>query len=137
MDCDETYMVQSGDSCAAISATYNLTQGQLYTNNPQVDTVGCNNIYVGEVLCVSQKTFAYPLIQLPSSSPNNVAPAPSAGTPSNIPTASASTTPAPVPTSSEEEECDDEEDEEAEYCADDDESPECVYEEDLPYCDEQ
>lgn len=128
-------MVRSGDSCDAISATYNLTQGQLYTNNPQVDTVGCNNIYVGEVLCVSQKTYAYPLILLPSSSPNNVAP--SAGTPSNVPTASVSATPAPAPTSSEEEECDDEEDEEAEYCADDDESPDCVWEDDLPYCDEQ
>lgn len=153
MDCTETYMVLPGDTCNAISATYNLTANQIYVNNPQIDRATCNNLYVGEVLCVSQKTYAYPFLQLPSSSPNNAGQATQTpgSSPSNViasasayPAASTTVTSAPTasPTTTEEEdaseECDDQENtEEVEYCDEDDTSADCVDEEDLPYCDEQ
>jgi LysM repeat protein len=130
MDCQETYTVVSGDTCNGINDKFSLTANQLYANNPQIDTATCNNLYVGEVLCVAQRTFAYPIVQLPSSSPMNapiVSTTPSPEAPAVTPSSSATATPAPAATSATD----------VEYCADDDESPECVWEEDLPYCDEQ
>lgn len=134
MDCQTTYTVVSGDTCNGISSTYNLTSNQLYSNNPQIDVATCNNLYVGEVLCVSEKTFAYPLVQLPSSSPNNaplVSTPPSNDNPASTTWASspsATVTSAPSATATSDD---------VEYCAEDDESADCVWEDELPYCDEQ
>lgn len=133
MDCQETYTVVSGDTCNGINDKYSLTANQLYANNPQIDTATCNNLYVGEVLCVAQKTYAYPFVQTPSSSPNNgpmVSTPPKDAPASTAPVASATVTSAPVATTTASTD-------DVEYCADDDESPDCVWEEDLPYCDEQ
>ncbi|KAI5448910.1 hypothetical protein NCC49_006026 [Naganishia albida] len=130
MDCQETYTVVSGDTCNGINDKFSLTSNQLYANNPQIDTATCNNLYVGEVLCVAQKTYAYPIVQLPSSSPMNapiVSTTPSADA-AQV-TSSATVTPAPPAATASSID--------VEYCADDDESPDCVWEEDLPYCDEQ
>mgnify|MGYP002718973575 CR=1 FL=1 len=141
MDCTETHMVVPGDTCDGISSTYNLTENQIYINNPQVDVATCNNLYVGEVVCVSQKTFAYPLLQLPSSSPNNAGsqPAPTPESPAVTASATATVTSAPtaVPTSDADEDCEDEGEGEVEYCEDGDDSADCVDEDELPYCDEQ
>lgn len=133
MDCQETYTVISGDTCNGINDKYSLTANQLYANNPQIDTATCNNLYVGEVLCVAQKTYAYPFVQTPSSSPNNgpmVSTPPKDAPASTAPVASATVTSAPAATTTASTD-------DVEYCADDDESPDCVWEEDLPYCDEQ
>ena len=139
-------MVIPGDTCDGISSTYNLTANQIYANNPQIDVATCNNLYVGEVVCVAQKTYAYPLLQLPSSSPNNAgqaSPTPESAitaSASNVagPSASATVTAAPSASPTEaSEECEDEDSDEVEYCDEDDTSPECVDEDDLPYCDEQ
>lgn len=138
MDCTETHMVIPGDTCDGISSTYNLTANQIYANNPQIDVATCNNLYVGEVVCVAQKTYAYPLLQLPSSSPNNAGQA--SPTPESAITATASATvtaaPSATPTDASEE-CEDEDSDEVEYCDEDDTSADCVDEDDLPYCDEQ
>jgi len=38
---------------------YGVTNSSLIANNPQIDA-GCDNIYVGEVLCVDTNVFTYP-----------------------------------------------------------------------------
>jgi len=51
-DCDTTYVVQAQDTCDAITAAYGINATLLYGNNPQIDSA-CDNIYVGEVLCIA------------------------------------------------------------------------------------
>lgn len=38
---------------------YGISNETLYANNPQIDAE-CENIYVGEVLCVDTDAFSYP-----------------------------------------------------------------------------
>lgn len=38
---------------------YGISNETLYANNPQIDA-DCENIYVGEVLCVDTDAFSYP-----------------------------------------------------------------------------
>ncbi|KAF8972063.1 hypothetical protein BDZ97DRAFT_1783035 [Flammula alnicola] len=51
-DCSTVHVVASGDACDAIAAQANITTADLLTDNPNV-SVGCTNIYPGEVLCVA------------------------------------------------------------------------------------
>lgn len=47
-DCTTVHVVQNGDSCPTIASQANITDGQLLTDNPNIDS-NCTNIYVGEV----------------------------------------------------------------------------------------
>ncbi|KAG5735178.1 hypothetical protein E4T56_gene1282 [Termitomyces sp. T112] len=51
-DCSTTYRVVADDTCDHIAANHGLNTTILYLNNPQINDE-CTNIYVGEVLCVS------------------------------------------------------------------------------------
>ncbi|KAJ9104948.1 hypothetical protein QFC19_003743 [Naganishia cerealis] len=139
MDCSVVHMVVMDDTCSLIASKYdNLPLSTLYANNPQVDAESCNNLYVGQVLCVSPEQYTYPWIQLPSSGPNRngntdgaataassawVAPS---ETVSSTPTAATTTAAAAATT-----------DGNVEYCDENDQSADCVWEDELPYCDEQ
>ncbi len=46
-------------TCAWIQSMYGISNTTLYSNNPQIDAA-CENIYVGQVLCVDTATFSYP-----------------------------------------------------------------------------
>ncbi|KZT52350.1 carbohydrate-binding module family 50 protein, partial [Calocera cornea HHB12733] len=58
-DCQTTYTVAGGDTCDGITGQFAINSTFLYMNNPQIDS-GCDNIYVGEVLCVGNKVYALP-----------------------------------------------------------------------------
>ncbi|KAJ3576826.1 hypothetical protein NP233_g155 [Leucocoprinus birnbaumii] len=51
-DCTNTYVVQDNDTCDGINAAHGLNSTILYLNNPQINEA-CDNIYIGEVLCVA------------------------------------------------------------------------------------
>lgn len=50
-DCSTTYVVQAKDTCEQINADHSIDFTTLLANNPQIND-NCDNIYVGEVLCV-------------------------------------------------------------------------------------
>jgi len=58
-DCETTYTVAGGDTCDAVTAQFAINSTYLYMNNPQIDAA-CDNIYVGEVLCVGNKLYTLP-----------------------------------------------------------------------------
>ncbi|EJT99627.1 hypothetical protein DACRYDRAFT_23701 [Dacryopinax primogenitus] len=58
-DCTTTYTVAGGDSCDAITNQFAINSTLLFLNNPQIDSA-CDNIYVGEVLCVGNQLFTLP-----------------------------------------------------------------------------
>jgi len=58
-DCQSVYTVQGGDSCDAVSLKFGINSTMLQTNNPQIDEA-CDNIYVGEVLCVAPTALVTP-----------------------------------------------------------------------------
>jgi len=58
-DCQSTYTVLEGDSCDAIAQKFGLNDTLLISNNPQIDEA-CDNIYIGEVLCVAQTSLVTP-----------------------------------------------------------------------------
>ncbi|KAH8761309.1 hypothetical protein BGZ57DRAFT_993033 [Hyaloscypha finlandica] len=64
--CGETYTVKSGDTCFAIWTEFGLTEAQLLTLNPTVDS-NCD-IQVGQVLCVSGTGTASTTAAAPASS---------------------------------------------------------------------
>lgn len=148
MDCSTTHTVTIGDTCWGISSRYGVPVETIYGNNPQVDAETCNNIYVGEVLCVAQEKFTYPWVQLPSSAPSSIAKNSGGGAGANSASSSAPTggftavptagptTSAPAATSTTSSDNNIEE-EGVEYCEDGDTSEDCVDEDELPYCDEQ
>ncbi|KZT00336.1 carbohydrate-binding module family 50 protein [Laetiporus sulphureus 93-53] len=51
-DCTDTYVVSDGDDCDIVAARYGINVTLLYENNPQLDA-SCDNMYIGEVLCVA------------------------------------------------------------------------------------
>jgi len=51
LNCDEYYVVVSGDSCAQIESTYGITFAQLYEWNPAIGS-DCQSLYVGYSVCV-------------------------------------------------------------------------------------
>jgi len=58
-DCTKVYTVVANDTCDWIQQTYGITNPTLVANNPQIDAK-CENIYVGEVLCVDTDDYVYP-----------------------------------------------------------------------------
>jgi LysM repeat protein len=58
-DCTKVYTVVGGDTCEWIQEMYGMTPDALWSNNPQINAE-CNNIYIGEVLCVDTETMNYP-----------------------------------------------------------------------------
>ncbi|OSD06017.1 carbohydrate-binding module family 50 protein [Trametes coccinea BRFM310] len=110
-DCKTTHVVQQDETCDLITGTYNINATLLYANNPQIDSQ-CDNLYIGEVLCVA------PTVAVPSpiaGSPIPAATIPATATPANVATTSA--TPSPTSSSA------------APTATSDDD-------EDLPWCDE-
>ncbi|KAJ4474446.1 hypothetical protein J3R30DRAFT_3509162 [Lentinula aciculospora] len=99
-DCTTTYAVVAQDTCDSIYSTYGINSTLLYGNNPQIDP-SCDNIYVGEVLCVASTIAAPPA---GSSSVNTAIPSTATAAASAIPTSSIAITSsfvaAPVVTSS-------------------------------------
>ncbi|KAL5504876.1 hypothetical protein ACEPAH_7539 [Sanghuangporus vaninii] len=59
-DCQTTYVVQEGDTCDQIASAHSINTTILYTNNPNIDDA-CSNIYIGEVLCVSDSVLVPPI----------------------------------------------------------------------------
>ena len=53
----EQWLIYS--TCDWIQETYGITNPTLVANNPQIDAK-CENIYVGEVLCVDTDDYVYP-----------------------------------------------------------------------------
>ncbi|KAF8148866.1 hypothetical protein B0H34DRAFT_201220 [Crassisporium funariophilum] len=50
--CARNYTVQSGDFCDKISAEQNVSTHQLATVNSAIVNPACDNLFVGEVLCL-------------------------------------------------------------------------------------
>ncbi|CDO72424.1 hypothetical protein BN946_scf184977.g124 [Trametes cinnabarina] len=122
-DCTNTHVVQKDETCDLITGTYNINATLLYANNPQIDS-SCDNLYIGEVLCVASSVAVPSPIAgspLPAATiPATATPAKAASTTAASTTA-ASTSAAPSPTSSSA----------APTATADDED-----DEDLPWCDE-
>ncbi|WVO18003.1 hypothetical protein L204_105701 [Cryptococcus depauperatus] len=58
-DCTKVYTVVANDTCNWVQQMYGISNETLWANNPQIDAT-CDNIYVGEVLCVDTMSFHYP-----------------------------------------------------------------------------
>ncbi|KAK4687422.1 putative 2-oxoglutarate dehydrogenase E1 component DHKTD1, partial [Tremellales sp. Uapishka_1] len=58
-DCTKVYTIVANDTCEWIEQMYGISNGTLYANNPQINAA-CDNIYVGEVLCVDTQEYTYP-----------------------------------------------------------------------------
>ncbi|KAJ7268979.1 hypothetical protein C8J57DRAFT_329217, partial [Mycena rebaudengoi] len=50
--CMRTYTVVSGDTCSAIESRTGISDAQLHTLNPAINS-GCTNLQVGQTLCLS------------------------------------------------------------------------------------
>ncbi|KAF7334663.1 hypothetical protein MVEN_02296800 [Mycena venus] len=50
--CSQTYTVVSGDTCSAIESKTGVSDAQLHSLNPAINS-GCTNLQIGQVLCVS------------------------------------------------------------------------------------
>jgi len=59
-DCTTTHVIQNTDTCDSILAQFNLNSTILAQNNPNIDSA-CDNLYPGEVLCVSPTVVAPPI----------------------------------------------------------------------------
>ncbi|KAF8996032.1 hypothetical protein BDQ17DRAFT_1411965 [Cyathus striatus] len=93
-DCSTTYVVKAGDQCSQIISNHGLNNTIFEHNNPQINDA-CDNIYIGEVLCVSNTVQVPPL-------PSGTLPAstiPEGATPAN-PVASSSAVAASTPAAS-------------------------------------
>jgi len=68
-DCTKTYTVVAGDVCESVVGAYGIDLPLLYANNPILD-VACDNLYIGEVVCVDNK------YNVPSLAANRTKPVP-------------------------------------------------------------
>ncbi|KAN0104028.1 carbohydrate-binding module family 50 protein [Russula decolorans] len=59
-DCNNTYVVEPNDTCEEVATAHKVDLGVLYHNNPQLNAK-CDNMYIGEVLCVAGTGIAPPL----------------------------------------------------------------------------
>ncbi|KAJ7113571.1 hypothetical protein C8R44DRAFT_548936, partial [Mycena epipterygia] len=50
--CAQTYTVVGGDTCAVIESKTGVSDAQLHTLNPAINS-GCTNLQVGQTLCLS------------------------------------------------------------------------------------
>ncbi|KAJ7258238.1 hypothetical protein C8J57DRAFT_1004974, partial [Mycena rebaudengoi] len=53
--CAQTYTVQSGDTCSHIESTNGVSDAQLHTLNPSINS-GCTNLQIDQVLCLSSSS---------------------------------------------------------------------------------
>ncbi|KAJ7627354.1 glycoside hydrolase superfamily [Roridomyces roridus] len=53
--CTETYTVVSGDSCSSIESKEGVSDAQLHTLNPTINSA-CTNLSVGQTLCLAQSS---------------------------------------------------------------------------------
>jgi len=159
-DCKTTYTVVSGDTCDGVASSHGLNTTILYLNNPQINEV-CSNIYVGEVLCVSNsvQVAAIPsggvTVPAPGASStvlsSTIAHATGAATLSAVPAATTTFLATPTGTSGQDnnsgsdndETCDDDDSDDnnnsgdnEDDCDDDDASGDNDDDDDLPFCDE-
>ena len=69
-NCSATYVVDGSEGCFDIAQDHNIPLDELYSLNPNVDSVDCTNIYFGEVLCVAPRASsgASPTTSVPASS---------------------------------------------------------------------
>nr|VWO96649.1 LysM domain-containing protein [Ganoderma boninense] len=56
-DCTNTHVVEANDTCDDLYNTYGLNATILYNNNPQLNSA-CDNMYIGEVICVANSALA-------------------------------------------------------------------------------
>ncbi|KAF9261108.1 hypothetical protein L218DRAFT_946301 [Marasmius fiardii PR-910] len=81
-DCTSTYVVQADDTCDAVVQAHSIDMTSFIANNPQINDQ-CNNMYIGEVLCVLNEIRVPPTPAGGASSvvvpPANAAPASSSG----------------------------------------------------------
>jgi len=59
-DCTDTYVVEPNDTCDKVATAHKIDTAILYSNNPQLNKK-CDNMYIGEVLCVAGTGVAPPL----------------------------------------------------------------------------
>ncbi|CZT24377.1 uncharacterized protein RCC_10102 [Ramularia collo-cygni] len=57
-DCDDFYLVQSGDTCQAISDKNGIKLQDFYTWNPAVES-DCSHLYLGYYVCVGVPGYVY------------------------------------------------------------------------------
>lgn len=114
-DCQDTHVVQAGDTCSAVVAKANINMTMFMSNNPQIDA-DCTNMYIGEVMCVANFANAPPIpsFGMPTITPPSPQAAPTAI--QNAAPPPPSVTPAATSSAADEEEsdlpwCDDEGDE--------------------------
>jgi LysM repeat protein len=121
-DCTDVYVVKPNDSCETIAAAHNTNTTILRLNNPQIND-HCDNIYIGEVLCVASTVTVPPIpaggVVVPVAGPpanSDAPPIPTTtvvGTPTAAPTprVSATAAPAPAPVADDDDtDCDDDDD---------------------------
>ncbi|KAJ6586073.1 hypothetical protein B0H19DRAFT_927299, partial [Mycena capillaripes] len=53
--CAQTYTVVSGDTCSAIESKTGISDAQLHTLNPAINS-GCTNLEIGQILCIQAGT---------------------------------------------------------------------------------
>ncbi|KAG8221623.1 hypothetical protein J3R82DRAFT_1901 [Butyriboletus roseoflavus] len=82
-DCTDTYVVQPSDTCDEVASIHGTNTTILYANNPQLNA-DCTNLYIGEVVCVSNSVIAPPP---PASGtlPGSVIPSTATAAPSALP----------------------------------------------------
>jgi hypothetical protein len=148
-DCATTYVVKANDRCSQIIANHGLNSTIFEHNNPQINDA-CDNIYIGEVLCVSKSVQVPPLPSgtLPAAtippgatpavpqSSSSVAPAATTAalvatsapvavtTPAPVASTTPAAAPAPTPASEDDEDCEDEGEDDGSDEADDGECEE-------------
>ncbi|KIJ29632.1 carbohydrate-binding module family 50 protein, partial [Sphaerobolus stellatus SS14] len=54
-NCQPVVPVNPGDFCFSIATAFKITLTELFSLNPNVDSVSCANIFPGEVLCVAPR----------------------------------------------------------------------------------
>ncbi|KAJ7822870.1 hypothetical protein B0H14DRAFT_2598183 [Mycena olivaceomarginata] len=56
--CSQTYTVMSGDTCSTIESRFGISDAQLHTLNPGINS-GCTNLSIGQILCLGgcRKTY--------------------------------------------------------------------------------
>ncbi|KAJ7058345.1 hypothetical protein C8F01DRAFT_1059773, partial [Mycena amicta] len=57
--CSSTYTVVSGDTCFLIEGSTGISDSQLHSLNPSINS-GCTNLQIGQVLCLSSGTSTSP-----------------------------------------------------------------------------
>ncbi|KAK7688055.1 hypothetical protein QCA50_008425 [Cerrena zonata] len=57
-DCQPVHVVRGGDNCFIIAQGAGISQSVLIANNPNINP-SCNNLAIGEVVCVASKVVPH------------------------------------------------------------------------------